>query len=402
MRIYVHDYAGHPFQVQLSRALARRGHTVRHGYSATNLTPQGALARRDGDPDGFEPDPLVLARPVDKRARSLRGLVERRRAEADYGRLLVEAVDVFAPDVVLTANTALDSLSRLMGWARSTQTPVVNWLQDILSIGTDRVLRAKVPMLGALVGRRYLSLERRLLGEAAAVVVITDDFRPLLHGWGLADEAIHTIENWAPLDEMPPRPRDNAWAERHGLVGRRVLLYAGTLGLKHNPALLLGVAEALRDDPDARVVVVSEGAGADWLTEHAAEAGLDNLVVLPFQPFADLPDVLGAADVLAAILEPDAGVFSVPSKVLSYLCAARPVLLAIPPENLAAQIVTREDAGVVVPPTDAAGFAREAKNLLADADQRDRLAAHARAYAERAFDIDTIADRFEAVLREAA
>jgi len=30
MRLLIHDYAGHPFQVQLSRELARRGHSVTH------------------------------------------------------------------------------------------------------------------------------------------------------------------------------------------------------------------------------------------------------------------------------------------------------------------------------------------------------------------------------------
>ena len=68
MRIYVHDYAGHAFAVQLSRALAARGHTVRHGFSSTNLTPQGELARRSGAPAPFEPDPVSTGRAVDKRA----------------------------------------------------------------------------------------------------------------------------------------------------------------------------------------------------------------------------------------------------------------------------------------------------------------------------------------------
>jgi hypothetical protein len=33
MRILISDYSGHPFQVQLSRELARRGHGVTHSYS---------------------------------------------------------------------------------------------------------------------------------------------------------------------------------------------------------------------------------------------------------------------------------------------------------------------------------------------------------------------------------
>ena len=395
MRIYVHDYAGHPFQVQLSRALAARGHHVRHGYSSTNLTPQGALARREGDPETFEPDPIALARPVDKTALSLGGLVRRRQAERAYGTALVRHAEAFAPDVVLAANTPVDALGPLQAWASRRGVRVVNWLQDILSVGTDRVLRQRLPGVGGAVGRVYLARERRLLLAADAVVAITGGFRPLLARWGVPAQRVHVIENWAPLEEMPPRPKDNPWSRRLGLHAKRVVLYAGTLGMKHNPRLLLSLAERLEREPDARLVVVSEGAGAEWLRAQGPPA---NTVLLPFQPFSDLPDVHGAADVLAAILEPDAGVYSVPSKVLSYLCAARPVLLAVPPENLAAEIVRRERAGVVVPPTATSAFGIEGERLLGDAEARRAMAARARAYAEETFDIEAITDRFGPIL----
>ena len=41
MRILVNDYAGHPFQLQLSRSLARDGHTVLHTYFGAYQTPKG-------------------------------------------------------------------------------------------------------------------------------------------------------------------------------------------------------------------------------------------------------------------------------------------------------------------------------------------------------------------------
>ena len=34
MHIQVHDFSGHPFQAELSRELATRGHSVDHVYSA--------------------------------------------------------------------------------------------------------------------------------------------------------------------------------------------------------------------------------------------------------------------------------------------------------------------------------------------------------------------------------
>ena len=46
MRIVVNDYSGHPFQIELSRELARRGHKVLHLYSAEFQTPKGDLIRK--------------------------------------------------------------------------------------------------------------------------------------------------------------------------------------------------------------------------------------------------------------------------------------------------------------------------------------------------------------------
>ena len=58
--------------------------------------------------------------------------------------------------------------------------------------------------------------------------------------------------------------------------------------------------------------------------------------LLPFQPAEQLSEVLGSGDVLVALLEPGASKFSIPSKVLSYLAAGRPVLGIMPADNPAA------------------------------------------------------------------
>jgi glycosyltransferase involved in cell wall biosynthesis len=122
-------------------------------------------------------------------------------------------------------------------------------------------------------------------------------------------------------------------------------------------------------------------------------------MLLPFQPYAALPYVLGSAEVVVTILEPEAGVYSVPSKVLTYHCAGRPLLAGVPRENLAGRIIERNGSGIVVDPTDADKFVGAAEELLADDALRRRMAQAGRRYAERTFDIAWIGDAFESILQ---
>jgi hypothetical protein len=111
--------------------------------------------------------------------------------------------------------------------------------------------------------------------------------------------------------------------------------------------------------------------------------------------------MLGSGDVLLVLLEPDAGVFSVPSKVLTYHCAGRAILGAIPRENLSVRTIEGNGAGVVVDPGDADAFVAAAGRLIDDPDTRRQMGEAARRAAETTFDIDTITDEFVTVLGSA-
>ena len=170
--------------------------------------------------------------------------------------------------------------------------------------------------------------------------------------------------------------------------------------MKHNPNLLLGVAERFKDRDDVRVVVISEGMGSDWLKEQKERKGLSNLILLDYQPFDKLPQVLASGDILTGVLEEDAGVFSVPSKVLTYLCAQKPILLAVPEVNLAARIIREEEAGLTVGPADEEGFWAAAETLYNDSERAKSMATKARAYAEKTFDVKLIGNRFESLIQQ--
>ena len=391
MRLVICDYSGHPFQVELSRALAARGHHVLHLYFKEFETPHGNLV---DDMPRLKIIPVTIGRPFDKM-----NFLKRRPVEQSVGGFMGAYAADFNADVVVACNMPIDSHLRLRSVCRRRhgKAPAfVFWHQDIYSHAIYHYLSAKLGMLGRLIGRYYQHLEAQLARTSAAVIPISTKFLPQLMQWHVDEEKISVIPNWAPLGEIYPVNKDNAWAREHGLVDKKVALYTGTLGLKHDPALLVDLAKA-GAGIGLHVVVVSQGAAAPWLNEQS----INNLIVLPFQPIERYPEVLGTGDVMLAMIGEEAAGFSIPSKILSYLAAGKPVVAAIKSDNDAAVTVERADAGVIVAPGDYSGFVRSVFGLVQDAEKCATYARNARQYAEREFAIDQIAGRFENVFNDA-
>ena len=398
MKILVHDYAGHPFQVQLSRELARRGHTIRHSYAGGLQTPRGELQKREDDPDNFDSFEVPMSPDYTKFKYSF---TKRRAMEIEYGKSAAGMIKDWKPDLVISANTPTESQTGVLAGSQEIGAKFIYWCQDFYSIAVDKLVRKKIPIFGALVGNYYKGLDRKHLQASDHVVAITEDFKPIMvNEFGVSSDKVTTIPNWAPLESLPVEPKDNQWAREQGIGGKFVVLYTGTLGMKHNPNLLLGVAERFKDRDDVRVVVISEGMGSDWLKEQKERKGLSNLILLDYQPFDKLPQVLASGDILTGVLEEDAGVFSVPSKVLTYLCAQKPILLAVPEVNLAARIIREEEAGLTVGPADEEGFWAAAETLYNDSERAKSMATKARAYAEKTFDVKLIGNRFESLIQQ--
>ena len=392
MRLLVHDYSGHPFQVELSRELARRGHLVTHSYCEAYVSGKGHLSAEPGETLRF--DSIGCGRPVAKGT-----FIRRLLQELWIGVQLARHVRRERPDAALISNVPVPTLAvfALVMWVL--RTPWALWHQDVQAVAVRSFAGHQLSRAYRVVAWGIEVAERWCARRARQVVVIAESFVPVHAAWGTADK-VTVIPNWAPLDEIVPVERKNDWAVEHELDDIKTILYSGTLGLKHNPGLLVRLTRAVIDSGQpARLVVVNTGPAEGLLRAEAARLDVP-LTLLPFQPYERLPEVLSSGDVLVVLLEQDAGAFSVPSKTLSYLCAGRPIVGLMPSENLAAGLVT-EVGGCVLPPTDdslpdAAAWVR---SVMSDHELWESLGLASRGLAEREFALDRCAGRFESILR---
>lgn len=384
------DYANHPFLKRGVEQLRELGHDVAYLYSSSFQGPNMSSSA-----DGYQQSNWLIGVSLDQEFAKYSWL-KRRSQELEWAKRAVRELDRLQPSVVLVANTPLDVMRKISAWCTANDSKMVFWIQDFYGIASRRILSERLGRAGDLVGRFYERMERRLVNSADHLVLISPAHLAMVEEMGAPASKCTVLPNWAIFEDYPLVDRHNHWADDQGVGETINLIYSGTLGLKHNPDLLSGLAEALSDIPSARVIVISEGVGADVLARAKAERpeALDNLVLLPFQPYEWLPEVLGSADVLLALLTHDAGDFSVPSKVLSYLCAGRPIVGSMPTSNLAAQIIDSQGAGSCVNPEDEAEFIAEVRRIVSmSAQERADIGRNARDYAERTFSSHVVTDR---------
>jgi glycosyltransferase involved in cell wall biosynthesis len=132
---------------------------------------------------------------------------------------------------------------------------------------------------------------------------------------------------------------------------RRIVLHAGNMGLKQglDQVIAAGRVASSRGTPDQFVLM---GDGNQRATLAATAAEVPSISFLPFQPEADLPDILAAADVLLISERSTVVDMSLPSKLTSYLIAGRPIVAAVRSDGATAIEIKAAGAGVVVAPDD--------------------------------------------------
>jgi glycosyltransferase involved in cell wall biosynthesis len=390
------DYGCHSFTFRLAAHLRQEGYPFRYFANGSLESPNlsSLEAWQQEYPELVRV--VICAKPYSKIS-----LRDRLAGELEWASRCIAALETERPAAILFSCLPLTVVRKIQAWAQTRNTPVLYWLQDLQGTAIAELLGKRLGLPGRMLGRLAKAVEHRALENSRYVITIAREHESLLPGKIRRENRFACLENWANLEQIPVLPAANEWAVRHGLHRTLNIAYSGTLGFKHDLQVFPALAAAFRHDPDVRIVIVSSGAAADHLRRLAADEGFENLVVLPFQPYEDVPQVLASAAVLIAPLDPSAGSFCVPSKILSYLCAARPIVLAIDKQNPAARMLAEANAGMTVLPGDAGAFVGAVSDLIHNRTRRELLGRNARSYAEASFHIDHIVSRFLGIMTAA-
>lgn len=251
--------------------------------------------------------------------------------------------------------------------------PFVYNLQDIFP---DSLFNNGLANKGGLLWKIGRVIENFTYKHADKIIVISEDFKKNIMAKGVSEDKIVVVYNWVDQNAVVDVPREeNKLFDKYGLDKEKFYVaYSGNIGLSQNMEMLLAVAEEFllrqAQEPklaDIHFVLVGEGAALENVKRTVAEKKLENVHLLPFQPYEDISHVFSLGDVSLVISKPGTGAASVPSKTWSIMSASRPVLANFD-ENELKSIVEQNECGIFTKAGDKDAFKEAILKLYNDCD----------------------------------
>lgn len=408
--LYFHQYFTTPRGAWSTRAyeFARRwveaGHevTVVTGvYDKSDLEPAGLVARREID--GID------VRIVGVRLSNKHGLARRLVSFTLYAKVASWLALVHPADVVVCSSGPITvGLPGLVArWLR--HRPLLFEVRDLWPEGAIQ--------LGILENRLAVALARRFEAlcyrSAERIVALSpgqaDDIRRRFHGTRVGTPVgtpVAVVPN-ASDNDLAERARSEeaggeaalpAWAR-----GKRLAVYAGTLGLIDDCGQLVDLAAELarRGRDDLAVVVIGDGAERQVLESRAGEQGLGVIHFLGLLPRLEVFRWLVRARLaLFTVKEVPFLATASPNKLFDAFACGAPVVQTT--DGWIADLLAAEGCGLNLPAGDSAAMADAVVRLADDDALHAELSANARRLARERFDRDRLAAAMLAEIERAA
>jgi glycosyltransferase involved in cell wall biosynthesis len=226
---------------------------------------------------------------------------------------------------ILVAKTdppLMSILVRLIGSLRQAKT--INWLQDIFPEVAEQLGMAPK---GHGIGTVIRGLRNWSLRNADANVVLGKQMHKRLLSFGVPDEKIQIIQNWADGNLITPiSHNENPLRHKWGLTNKFVIAYSGNMGRAHEISTILETAESLQEHSDIVFLWIGGGVNYGKLKQEVQRRGLTNFVFKGYQDQDQLKLSLSVADIHFIILSSNLEGLIVPSKFYGVAAAGRPTI----------------------------------------------------------------------------
>lgn len=293
-------------------------------------------------------------------------------------------------DVVVVESPPLFTAVAGVAIARRLRAPLV---LNVADLWPESAVQLGV-LKGSTAIRLAEALERVAYRNAAAIMVPTPGMRSILLGRGIAAERVTYLPNAVDVGRFGGEPAAAGEGTR--------LVYSGTVGMAQGVGTIIEAAGLLAAAGEPyELEIIGDGAERETLQRLAAERGLDGVRFRGRLPAEAIPAAVARADIALMSLR-DVPLFedAVPTKVLEYMAAARPVVAAA--RGQVARLVDDVGAGVACPPEDPAALAEAIRRVAGDRPGARRMGENGRRYVISERSRDAMIDRLAAVAAAAS
>jgi putative colanic acid biosynthesis glycosyltransferase WcaI len=271
----------------------------------------------------------------------------------------------------------------------------------LTDLASDAALATGImkPGLGIRMARAFEAFTYR---RALAVICLCRGFIDRLKERGVKEDTLLLIPDWGDTDNIRPCENDSTFRRsNHFSPEQFLVLHTGNMGKKQRLINLVYCAELTRDQLDVLWVLVGQGEERAYLEHEISRRSLANICMLPLQPNEGLCQMYSSADILVLNQAAAIGDAVIPSKLLTYMAAGRPIVAAVNKKSEAARQILLAKCGVVVPAENPRALADAVLTLRRNPALREELGANGRAYAEAHFTKTLVLRKYDEFFKKA-
>lgn len=238
-------------------------------------------------------------------------------------------------------------------------------------------------MRRGLIYRIFDAVARYQYNVADVIGVQTPGNQRYFNRWrGQPGKKLEVLQNW--LDK-PGQSKCSIRVDETPLAGRRVLIYAGNMGVAQGMDILLALAEKMVRRVDVGFLFVGRGTEAARLKAKAQSMKLENVVFFDEVEPDEIPDLYAQCDAGIVALDTRHKSHNIPGKFLTYMQSGLPVLANVNPGNDLAQMIRTERVGHVCEVNQVSALLLLTEKLLDQIEMDSGLSARCTALFEREF-----------------
>jgi len=325
--------------------------------------------------------------------------------------------------------------------ARRRNAKLVYYLQDIYP---DVAVAVGVAKNNFFIRALRNRLKKEYL-KADAIIVLDEDMRDRLVGWGIRPEQLRIVPNWMDCSVVRPVKSNNPFRLQHGVDDQFVVMHSGNMGMTQRLDVLVDAwkrgsrreaagerleerqpggsrleagggrleEEQLGLAPDGagqtaasaygsggnEAVLMLVGNGAKRKLLESQAVGCPNIRFLDYQPREKLGESLSAADLHVVSMDEAITGCLAPSKLYGILASGTPVLAIVPQKNAVWRLVESERLGWCVEPGDQMGIVNAVRDAQrCSSSELQDMGTRGRKLAEQLFDKNVCCSAFEEVI----